>query len=255
MNAVRLLYCTSLLIPVHLHSNDEVDPHYKLIPHAHGKTDVIYIFAHGLGATQEQALPFCTDSEWVIHTPLVLFNFPDALGNDVTYKHDKVNLGQELDMERLRWVYEKTVEQYPDCSIVLCGVSRGAATVINFVASHKPAAVKAIVLESPFDTFENVANHLLKRFHVGWIPFSKSICLRLIRKYFPLLDVNGICPAKTIGQIPRNISILLMHSRRDKTIPVHSSRSLYKALVNAGHPQAYFLESASGEHAKNITRS
>jgi len=250
MYTARVISCIGLLMPL---MAGAAEPNFSLLADATDNHEVVYLFAHGLGATQEQAYPFMptTDkSEWIINKPVALFDFPDAKENNLTYEHSKVNLGQEIDMERLHSAYEKIVEQYPSATVVLVGISRGAVTILNYVALYKPKAVRAIIIESPFDCFANVANHLLNRFHIGWIPFSKSICLRLIRRHFPLLDVNGICPLKTVPELDHSISLFIIHARTDRTIPINSSRNLYKILLQNGHPNCYFLELASGEHAK-----
>jgi predicted esterase len=259
MHTTRAMRYMGVLLPLMASAADQ---NFTLLYDAtDGKeVEIVYLFAHGLGSTQEQAYPFAaceTAPFWIVNKPLALFDFPDAKYSSlpeakyaILYEHDKVNLGQALDMECLHHSYEKILEQYPHASVVLVGVSRGAVTILNYVALYKPKAVKAIILESPFDCFANVASHMLKRFHIGWIPFSKNICLRLIRRHFPLLDVEGVCPLKTIAEIDHSIPIFIIHSRTDRTIPVNSSRNLYKLLLKNGHQNCYFLELASGQHAR-----
>jgi hypothetical protein len=129
---------------------------------------------------------------------------------------------------------------------------RGSATIINFVALHQPQSIGALVLESPFDLVDNVINHILERFCLRWIPFSKKIAYKIAKKNFPLLNMNGVFPIYVVNKIPRTIPIIIIHSRRDKTIPINSSRNLYKELLVAGHTHVYILELASGQHGKLI---
>lgn len=214
-----------------------------------------YIFAHGLGATQEQAslfLPNTNSNKWLINKPLVVFDFPDAKNNAMEYHSSHVNLGQEVDISRLRDTFDRAKAELLDHRFVFAGISRGSATVINYVASYQPDGVAALVLESPFDTLSNVIKHLLKRFHISWLPFSKQIALRLAKNSFPLLDIQGLFPLNVIHRIQSHIPIIIIHSCRDRTISVNSSRNLYKSLVLAGHPHVYFLELASGDHGKLV---
>lgn len=226
---------------------------YEDNPHKVG-----YIFAHGLGATQEQSLLYLPTQQqqehWIITKPFFLFDFHDAKNNNMEYYGSKVNLGQELDIERLFMAHIKAGEMLPDHKFVLSGISRGAATIINYVALQEQLLklIAALVLESPFDTFTNVIKHLLRRFHVSWFPFSKKIALRIAKKNFPLLNLNGIFPIKTIQKIPHHIPTLISHSRRDRTIPINSSRNLYKAAALSGNPHVYLFEIASGDHGRIV---
>lgn len=211
-----------------------------------------YLFAHGLGATQEQAsifLPAGNSNQWIIKKPAILFDFPDAKGI-MEYHHEFVNLGQELDIKRLAFVLDHACQSIPDHKFILTGVSRGAATIINYAALNQPSSIAALILESPFDTLKNVIKHLLRRFCVNWIPYSKEIAYKIAKKNFPLLNIDGIVPLDVINRINKEIPILIIHSQRDKTISINSSRNLYSMLIRAGHAHVYLLELASGDHGK-----
>jgi pimeloyl-ACP methyl ester carboxylesterase len=224
---------------------------------------VIYLFAHGLAATHKQGLSLfahlatqqtqqpCYNNHYIIKNPLVLFDFPDAKNDDrLEWHHEHVNLGQDLDIATLHDAYEYALAQYPDRDVVLAGVSRGAATIINFVAKFKPNRVKALVLESPFDTLENVIKHLLNRHHIGWIPFSYTLAAKYMQSQFPLLKLEGIVPAQVVQQIPHDIAIFLVHGENDKTVPKKSSELLYIKLREAGHNKVHLFEIATGNHAR-----
>lgn len=230
------------------------DPNYTLHrPVGYTPWDNIsYLFAHGLGATQAQAhalLP-TNNHYWILNKPLALFDFPDARPNPLEYNREFVNLGQQLDIDRLRFAFCKTQQELPSHEFVLAGISRGAVTIMNYMGIHADPCVKALVLESPFDTFKNVVEHLLKRFHVGWLPFSKKIALKYVKKTFPNFDVQGLFPKKTISSIPAHLPIILIHSLKDKTIPVKSAYKLYLKLVTSGHQHVYLLVLPHGEHGK-----
>jgi predicted esterase len=242
----------SLFLPVLFNG---AEPNFSIYycPEQTNSSDKIgYIFAHGLGATHEQASLFLplVSKRWIFNTPTILFDFPDAKNNNMEYHATHVNLGQETDIQRLEYAFEKACEQFPEYKFVLGGISRGSATIINFVALHQPQSIGALVLESPFDLVDNVINHILERFCLRWIPFSKKIAYKIAKKNFPLLNMNGVFPIYVVNKIPRTIPIIIIHSRRDKTIPINSSRNLYKELLVAGHTHVYILELASGQHGK-----
>lgn len=225
---------------------------------AHDKSTV-YLFAHGFGATHQQGLRlFSRDychQRWLMDYPIALFDFPDAKNDNNDYLRKYVNLGQEKDIERLRLAYTKTVELFPNHAIILVGISRGATTIINFVACYHPENVKALVLESPFDLLSSVIKHLLGRFHISWLPFAKKISTTLCQHYFPAINLNGVFPLATVDKIPANMPIIFIHSQKDSVIPITSSQRLYNKLKQTGHDHVYILELASGDHGKLIQGS
>ncbi len=227
------------------------------------QTTTAHIFAHGLGATQQQGInifsrvvgksskgSIITNQRWLIDEPLVLFDFPDAKGNNNEYHRKQVTLGQEKDINQLAQAYQKTCELFPQHNIVLSGVSRGAATIINFIAQHETYQVKALILESPFDKLSSIVKHLLARFRIHWFPFSKQIAYKVCRRHFPNVNINGIFPINVIQGIPSTIPVMLIHSKTDKVIPINSSRRLYIKLKEAGHQNVYLVELSSGSHGK-----
>jgi alpha-beta hydrolase superfamily lysophospholipase len=194
---------------------------------------------------------------WIMDEPIALFDFCDAKNDKNEYHNKHVTLGQQKDIDRLHYAYQKICERYPDenVKIVFVGISRGSVAILNYMGLHHPSRVKALVLESPFDKFKNVVKHLLRRFHVYWVPFSDSIGMKIAQTHFPSLDTRGIFPSITATAIEASIPIILIHSIKDKVIPVNSSRALYLALKNSGHEHTYLLELASGSHGKLMAGS
>jgi predicted esterase len=221
----------------------------------------IHLFCHGLGATHRQVSMYTHSMDsadypksphWIIPEPFATFDFADAINDRVEFHDDKVNLGQNLDMHTLIEAYEE-LERSGDQDIVLVGVSRGAVTILNTVALKKwDDRLKAIIVESPYDTLQNVAHHVLKQKYIGWIPGSNRLALKMLNTKFPMIDLNGIMPISCVKDIPKNLPIFLVHSRNDAVIPPQSSRALYIALVESGHTNVYYLEMAGGEHARLI---
>lgn len=222
---------------------------------AHASTTV-FLYAHGLGSNQNQAHKLYTrfsgdkteNKHWLIDGPLALFDFPDATDVPGQANREFVNLGQQLDLERLHFAYEETLKLAPDCDIVLIGLSRGAATVLNYVSLYKPQRLKGVVVESPFDSFESLVKHIMKRLHVTWLPVS--VCQSIMTFRFPIIDIAGIMPSKTIEWFPAQVPLMFIHSREDKVCPVESSRALYHHLITKGHEHVYYLELERGAHGK-----
>lgn len=228
----------------------------KGLEHAE-KTTTAFLFAHGLASTWEQGINILwrhgspARPHWVMDGPLAVFDFPDAK-KERQYYHKEVNLAQEKDLERLHHAYSKTIEALPSHNFILVGISRGAAAMLNYAALYQPKEVKALLVESPFDTLSSVVKHLLTRYHVGWVPFSKTIGFKVCQSHFPSINIKGIFPLNVVEKIPAEMPIMLVHSKKDRTVPINSSRRLYIKLKETGHEHVYLVELQSGNHGKLI---
>lgn len=230
---------------------------FSLYKHSRKQDDIGYIFAHGLRSSQEQGLKLFSKNynkhTWIIQQPFMLFDFPDAHEMKGCCRDEHVNLGQEEDIERIKCAYDYAERKLPFCNgFVLSGISRGAATCINFVAMHQPEKVKAVVVESPFDNLKSVVNHLLDRFKLSWMPFSTDFGMFLADAKFSNIDHQGIFPVDVIMHIPRRIPIMIIGSHSDDVVPITSVRSLYAALRRTGHEHIYLLELTKGRHGRLI---
>ncbi|MGE0010350.1 MAG: alpha/beta hydrolase family protein [Candidatus Babeliales bacterium] len=256
---MRRLY-SALLLLASLKDGIEAIPSpacFSLYKHARKQDEIIYLFAHGLRSSQNQGLTLFSNHynkhSWIIQQPFMLFDFPDAHEKKGYCRDEHVNLGQEEDIERMKLAYEYAIKKLPQSEgFVLTGISRGAATCINFVAMHQPERVKAVVIESPFDTIKSVVNHLLNRFNLSWMPYSSDIGMMLIDTKFERLDTQGIFPVDLIAHIPGHVPILIVGSHSDDVVPIASVRKLYTALKRTGHAHVYLLELSAGRHGRLI---
>lgn len=230
---------------------------FSLYKHNRKQDDIIYLFAHGLRSSQAQGLNLFSNhynkKSWVIQQPFMLFDFPDAHEKKGYCRDEHVNLGQEEDIERIRQAYDYAQKKLPQSQgVVLTGISRGAATCINFVAMHQPEKVKALVIESPFDTLKSVVDHLLNRFNLSWMPYSTDVGMMLVDSKFERVDPQGLFPLDLIVHIPGHIPILIVGSHSDDVVPITSVRRLYAALKRTGHAHVYLLELTKGRHGRLI---
>ena len=246
---------TTLLVPALLLA---AEPNFTIhYPSPITDHNIVYLFAHGLGANQHQAQALMpkNNSHWILQEPLAGFDFPDSRPKHMDYDPKLVNLGQSLDIERLLFAYHKTRNEFPNHKIVLSGISRGAVTILNTAALNPEefaTNVGCIIAESPFDSFSSVVKHLLKRFHIGWIPFSRKLAIRYVKKTFPQFDINGIFPINIAHLIPPGMPIMIVCVDPDKTVPSKSPCMLYTLLVETGHTEVYLLKLAAGNHGKLI---
>jgi fermentation-respiration switch protein FrsA (DUF1100 family) len=234
---------------------------YQPSPHR-----IVYLYAHGLGSTHLQGLKLyprikgydgsgkhAYHTNWIIDGPMALFDFADAKNDNNEFLRKHVNLGQELDVLRLDQAYQRTLQQIPDdYMVVVLGLSRGATTILNWLALRQPHRVAAAIIESAFDSLDNVIAHIIKKYKMSWVPLSHKMGSGIMSLYFPSIDLNGIVPIKTVSKIQPEIPILLVHSKKDQVIPVKSSRNIYCQLAETGHSKVHLLELPAGKHGKVI---
>ncbi|MGC2310042.1 MAG: alpha/beta fold hydrolase [Candidatus Babeliaceae bacterium] len=214
-----------------------------------------FLFVHGLGGNSTN-IEFYGYSEWsIIQEPYWTFDFPDVGPHGDIIK-ERANLAQDEDIITLAHNYQAFIDvqkilDTPLDGIVLIGLSRGAATIINFVATRNPSLLKAVVLESPFDTVENVIQFYLKQRYLAWIPGVHACALFYFTHYlYPNYNPNGIKPLDVVADLPLDLPILFIHSLEDTLISIESSRTLLRVLRQTGHKYAYLLELTYGYHGK-----
>ena len=260
-------FTLALLSMVSLHADNEV----LFLEQDGGK--YLTVFAHGLGATYEsvhqyiRAYPSSKDAtsttmtlntRYLVDGPVVSFNFPDT-DSTKGFDQKKSCIGQQEDMARLGHIKNEmlgagknTPSKYD--GLIYVGVSRGAATIINYVAStpstHKQ--VKALILESPFDSINTVYKKIAHNAWLSWLPCKEDIGNAALWRFFPKYNSAGICPDKVVHMLPKDCVIIIIGSFQDRLVPLNCQRNLYCKLKKAGHKKAYLVELGCGEHADLI---
>lgn len=225
------------------------------------------LFVHGLGLGGAQQMQYYLKSE--------IFN-----NNDVCIEPDQCNpaffdfqdagyvapsyLGQSADIKKLKEEYDKIVAS--GHKVRLYGLSRGAATIINFLALYKPKNIVCAVIESPFDDLETIIEHKLNLVGVGHIPFvgpATCACITQLATVLPLpkqIDLRNhsvfdIYPKDVVHEIPHTIPLLFISSSQDWVIPQSSTQHLVDLLQMHGHKHCYHEQCAVGGHADIVTQN
>ena len=105
--------------------------------------------------------------------------------------------------------------------IALMGASQGASAAL--MAAPKSDAVRALIAESPFTDLETL---LTDRGIPSWIarPLAGAM----------LISQGGLDTPSPIERAREiDVPVLLMHGRRDRTVPPHHADSIYDALPSA----------------------
>lgn len=189
----------------------------------------VTVFAHGLGGDKEQGSYYHLDfgNNGFIEGTLKTFNFAD-------YKNPFTScLGQENDISFLHAACKNLN------GVILVGVSRGAATIINYVGTMHPKNIRALVLESPFDKVESITNHLNAQ--------NPNHSFKL--SYYPNYNPNGLHPINVVDKISPEIPVLFIVSQADALIPAHTITPLYEKLKSAEHKKVHILMLKHGKHA------
>lgn len=177
---------------------------------------------------------------WILQQPLHSFNFPDATRKG--FDGSQTSLGQENEIQALANAYAHIKHN----NVVSMGYSRGAATLLNWLASRNPTNVVAAIAESPYDSITSALDFFCHNAGVGWIPLS--ILYSSPNLFFGKFDYKGIFPIKVIQHINQNIPLLLVASLEDALVPAYSTANLYTRLLQYGHPHVYFLLLDKGAH-------
>ena len=216
-----------------------------------------YLFSHGLFNTGEkQAHRYVKtykigdktyhNERYIIDAPLTFFNYPDAVLTGII-NPKKANIAQDNDVAHLKLEVEKTIKNNQEEKLVLVSVSRGASTALNFVALHDNPAVKALIVESPFDSMATVVDYICKQLHLEWL--SHDFCQSLLENIFWQYKRDGMCPIDLVSGIRKELPILIVCSKEDFQVPWHSSEKLYQKLKKSGHDNVHLLVVPKGVHA------
>ena len=200
-----------------------------------------YLFCHGVGGNAQQVTYY--QSYGLLPKEAHSFNFNDW--HDNQFDQTKTALGQRADIDVLRVQLNSLCKQLS--RIILYGVSRGAATIINFVGKEKPQNVAALILESPFAHVDDVINN--------FVPGAWMLPTNLImRSVYPAYNPKGAHPINYLNRISSDIPIAFICSKEDKLVPYTSTVKLYKKLVESGRKNVHLLILERGQHANLLNQ-
>ncbi len=233
-----------------------------ILPIATAQAKVRYLFSHGLFNTgKKQAHKYIKtykidyettyiNKRYIIDGPVTFFNYPDAVTKGIM-NITKANIAQDNDVAHLKSEVEKTIQNNQEKELILFGVSRGASTALNFMALHDDSAVKALIVESPFDAMATVVDNMRKQLHLEWLSHDFGQCL--LENIFWQYKRDAKDPIDLVSNIRKDLPILIICSKEDFQVPWHSSEQLYQKLKESGHDNVHLLVVPKGAHAHIIT--
>lgn len=152
-----------------------------------------------------------------------------------------VSMGYYESDDLVDWI-RYVVQKDPNCSIVLYGVSMGAATVMMSLAKNLPANVKACIEDCGYTSaWDEFSYQLKKMAHLPPFPIVHVASLiTKLRGGFRFKD------ADPLGAVHRShIPTLFIHGTKDEFVPTHMVFKLY----HFAHYPKQLLLIEGGEHA------
>ncbi len=211
-----------------------------------------YLFAHGIASTHKQVGRYAS---FIENKNIFTYNFPD-----VTTRFWRVNfwhtaLGQSYEINYFKEAYGKAQIKLKssskiDKSLVLMGVSRGATTILNFMAQCQPQGVKALILESPFDSTRSITDNKITQWGLDFIPGMQNIGHVILSSLFWQHSRSGEQALDSIELLDKNLPILLICSKQDTLVPASSTITLYARLKAVGHKNTHIFIAEQGKHGK-----
>ncbi len=233
MNSLRTIIVAIFLLIAPLHISCEpvyTDLHITCITPEITDFSRVYLLSHGLDPRKDtgirQAKEYIDNN--VINGMCYTFNYSDSFSN--------VNFGQEDDCNRLFQAYTYICNIHPLADIILVGLSRGSIVILHLLAIHeaeKLAQIKAVILESPFDTLENIIQHVSHKY-CWFIPSGKNLLRKLAEK-LPNYKIHGLQPIDYAKQICSEIPFLISYSLEDKVVPVYAAQNIINVLLENGN--------------------
>jgi pimeloyl-ACP methyl ester carboxylesterase len=213
------------------------------------------LFAHGLADTHLQAnlwKPSKEKKPYIFDGTICCKDFLDATTHFWRVNFPWTSLGQDNEIEVVRQAYLELKTSNPEQRFILGGLSRGAATVLNFLATDKPQQIDAVVLESPFSSMRDVAQNIVESCFLNNIPYAKEISPYLVGLIFWQYSDAGIHPINVIHEIDQNIPIMIISKKDDYLVPTCITQRIVDALKANGHTKIHHLVLNNGKHGKYI---
>jgi fermentation-respiration switch protein FrsA (DUF1100 family) len=131
---------------------------------------------------------------------------------------------QEDAVAAIRWVRER-----PDVDadrLILFGQSLGAAIAVHVAAGQERLGLRAVVLESGFSSYREIARDKLAGSVFTWA-FQWPLSFLVSEPDAPRDDIAKIAP----------VPVLIIHGTADPIVPYHHAQTLYAA---AGEPKTFW---------------
>jgi dipeptidyl aminopeptidase/acylaminoacyl peptidase len=212
---------------VSLRTEDETRLAAWFVP-SEQKSDKVVILLHGYPADKANLLNWSS----FLHDDFDLFfldfrYFGDSSGSLTTIGHRE----QKDLQEALNYLQEKGFDK-----MGVMGFSLGGA--VGILTASKDARIKAIVSDSSFANIDLMGHQFYKNLFI--LKYPLTYLTKLWARVFVGINASDISPEKAAESL--KIPVLIIHSKKDQTIPFENALRLKKALSSNPKAQFFFLE-------------
>jgi len=188
----------------------------------------------------------------------------NCFGDDVDVRKVKtpslgIDFGQKFCMKHL----SNAIKLEKNKNLVIHATSQGTATALNYLATmHKNRKnqnkeIKALILESAMISGNNAIEHtvqgdLMKMPFLTRLPFSYYWLPYCCKVLFPLYKPSGKQVIKSIKNLPKDIPVVIIHSKNDQQLPCEGAFALYYGLRSMGNNNVYIICKNYSEQHLNL---
>lgn len=190
------------------------------------------------------------------------FEFSSTATSCYGINRDQSSIGQESDIkslnEKIR-LFENDEKRDSD-AVVLFGISRGTAAVMNALAISNDkqdgaySKVKLVVLEGAIDSIENIKLNIknrVKRF-LKSENLTNAVTYLAEQGYFRFrygaYHKEGPSPLELVDKFPKNIPYLFITSEADTLVPCENTKRIAQALADRGENEVFLLVLKNSTH-------
>lgn len=168
----------------------------------------------------------------------------DTTSDDMLYGINpvKFNLGQELDLYQINEAYQKILLKDKNAKIICFGVSRGGAALINFLALFKPTNIKGVIIEGAPSSLMEIVNNSSGLNYIFYSMINK------LAPYVTNYRSNGPHPINSVLNLPHDIPILFVTSKKDQIVPYECSVNMYNKMIDNGYKNVELLVLENSKH-------
>lgn len=177
----------------------------------------------------------------------------------------RTDLGQENCIKVFHEKFTKEIGPIAENQkFTFCGVSQGAATLINWLAENKnmQEKVAALILEGPLVSANSTAIHCVDNYLTIFrklslplpIPFMQYWLPWALKLRFPTynpLGIQTLTSACKLNKIPDDAPIIILHNKGDKIVSINDARKLY-TILREKHENTHIFEIDNGEKHINV---
>ena len=212
-------------------------------PEEPGRKRPLVLVMHGWGGSAEQMLPFAT-LLYSAGYQVLLVNARNHGDSDTDDYSSMPRFAEDIE-HSLAWA--KAQGEVDLDRIFLLGHSVGAAACL-LVASRRDDLAGVVSIAS-FCHPAELMRRQMRSHHIPYIPIGWLV-LRYVERVIGF-SLDAIAPCHTIHDI--HIPVLLVHGKRDRTIPYRDAEQIYKNR-HGDQVQLVLLENAGHNSIGAITR-